>query len=711
MVKFLKNILGLKEEIYSSEEWKAHSRSEIGMLRTASSAKNYKKSNLESDAIEVKIAKLLIDDHILNQRYSEPLHEQTTLKVRDFLESMVTYFFEICALFRRQIFDTNKNSKDFTVGIFKEIFIPQLVLILYSDLFVQKICNLNTSNDFNPTNGYYDLQQHLPINSPLHHLGSFLHIAIKEKNKQINFSAISREYCNDILNHFHSSDAYKEFKTSFLDKLTLNQIHNFAAIKGHFKSLKNRLKIENSNSTLEDEVDKVVSGAFGVMICGTVLERIRDILIHDFEYTVSQFEDFMQYFYELAFCVIKASSFRANFYELNILNCNYSFLMRNFPHLDSNDFPIENNLSNRIIDFLDLIENTLITKQYLLPENPSFTNLVTLNCIFNNNPQIFTHSKYSEDLKNNAQNNLNKSVDYKLELSEFKNPTIENYQNMMVDLKYYNIIQDGISWDTTSFVDISTVLKESIQELENYNFYLPLKSFSNCLYAFLNNNLDTAIKEINASFELVRANKQALHLGSYSEYILAFYLGLKAFSKAPNLLEIKKFIRYSMPINSDKMSVSIAQSMHLISKNIISSDEKTDLYISIYILHILGKFNYLCIKKNRCPKLANNPYEKVLSQFENFINSVIFNQVKGKTLEQCWQVNKPFIKSRKTILDKKIPYIQSNIINILNYPSEHFAIFNSLYLDGHNESRYIYHLLQEESNDLRNFILKKLTNN
>ena len=186
IVKFLKNILGLKEEIYSSEEWKAHSRSGIGMLRAASLATNYKKGNFESDPIEVKIANLLVDDHILNQRWSEPVHEQTTLKVRDFLENMVTYFFEICALFRRQIFDINKNSKNFTIGIFKEIFIPQLVLMLYSDLFVQKVCNLNTSDDFNPLNGYYDLQLQLPINSPLYHLTVFLQIAVKEKNQKFN---------------------------------------------------------------------------------------------------------------------------------------------------------------------------------------------------------------------------------------------------------------------------------------------------------------------------------------------------------------------------------------------------------------------------------------------------------------------------------------------------------------------------------------------
>ena len=265
-LQFLKNILGLKEEIYSSEEWKAHSRSGIGMLRAASLATNYKKGNFESDPIEVKIANLLVDDHILNQRWSEPVHEQTTLKVRDFLENMVTYFFEICALFRRQIFDINKNSKNFTIGIFKEIFIPQLVLMLYSDLFVQKVCNLNTSDDFNPLNGYYDLQLQLPINSPLYHLTVFLQIAVKEKNQQFNFSAISREYCKEILIHFHNRDAYKEFKISFLDKLTLNQIHNFATIKGHFKTLKNRLKIENSNDINEDELDQVVSDAFGVMM-------------------------------------------------------------------------------------------------------------------------------------------------------------------------------------------------------------------------------------------------------------------------------------------------------------------------------------------------------------------------------------------------------------------------------------------------------------
>ena len=694
-VKFVKDIMGLKEEIYSAEEWKAHSRSEIGMLRTTLFEKNYNNSLIVSEPIEAKITKILFENHVLNQNYTEPQHEKIALKVRDFLENMVTYFFEICALFRRQIFDINHgDGREFIFGIFKEIFIPQLVLILYSDIFFQKTVNLNTNDFFSPGNGYYELQKILPINSPLYHLAEFLFIAIEEKkakNQQINFSSISREYCKEILKCLHRHDAYQEFKTNLLDKLTFKQIPNFGTLKSRFKSLRNKLRADNSINTQALNLDDVLSCAFGVMVCGTALERVRKILIHDFKFTDNQFEDFIQYFYKLVFCVLKVSGYRSDSYDFEILQCNKTFLNKCFPNLDSKDFPDKNKIS----------------KRYLLPNNANFINLVTLNCIFNNNPQILTHSKYSEELKNNAQQNLTKSVDYELESNELAIYTAGSYQHR-VGLNYYDVAKQDISWDTTSFLDISTVLYESIKGLETYNFYLPLKAFSNCLFAFINNDIDTAKKEIKNSFDLIKTEKQTLHLGGYTEHILAFYLGLRAFSKAPNSLEIKKLIRYSLPIASENMSVSIAQAIELVSKEIGTPEDRQDLYVSVYILYVLGKFNHMCIKKNRYPDLANNPYEKVLFQFRNFISTVIANQAQGNDLEQCWKTNKPLIKNKKIFLDKTVPYIKSNIVNVLKNPNEHFAIFNSLYLDAHNDSRYIYHLLQEKSADLRSFILNKI---
>ena len=301
-----------------------------------------------------------------------------------------------------------------------------------------------------------------------------------------------------------------------------------------------------------------------------------------------------------------------------------------------------------------------------------------------------------------AKNNLTRTVDTELEDYE-----ANSYQNRPSNINYRQIAKYDISWENTSFLDISIILKRSLNNLERHNFYLPLQHFSNCLSALMRREVTTAQKEILDSFNLIRQNKNNLNLGGYAEYILAFYVGLNV-SKKNNLLELKKIARYLLPIASDGMTDNVAKSLISISKKIASVEVLENLYVSIYVLYVIGKFNCFCIKKNRQPQLVNNPYDKLLSPFKAFINAIIFNQAMHQNLEQAWEENKPNIKNKAIFLDKKMPYIGCNIINILNNPSEHFAIFNSLYLDAYEESRYVYHLLAKDSEPVRIFILNKL---
>ena len=397
IVQVLKNVLGLTNELYSQEEWKALSRSEIGMIRILNLNK-YKVSNCTNGrTIEAMIASILLGEPLLDKSSNHFTDVNSEIKIADFVHTTVIYIFEIFSLFRRQIFDISDNHKEFTIGVLKEILLPQLTLILNSDIFVQKICNLSVGNEFTPSHGYYDLNTWLPVASPIGYFSGYICEAINEKkskNQEINFSSLIRKQFREFFLSFNSFKAYQEFKFTVLDKLSFKQIPNFCTLKGHLKSLRKGL-IEEAPERKE-EINNAINAGFGLIVCGTSLERFKKILIKDFEYTVSQFEECIGYLYILIQDVVKASGFRKNYYSSEILNANYSFLIKNFPHLDKDYFPSQAKISHRIHDFLQLIENTSIIKKYLLPNSTGFMELVAINCLLNNNTEMLNHAFYNE---------------------------------------------------------------------------------------------------------------------------------------------------------------------------------------------------------------------------------------------------------------------------------------------------------------------------
>lgn len=666
--------------------------------------------------------------------------------VYNYLDQVVRYFLDLMFLFRCQTYLVN-NENDFKLAIIKEVFIPQFALILFSDIPNEKFANLmrialkqlwHESNQQSAGSTQFQNQSiiqryteiypfknqsildYLPEYSPLKYLLKALREGI---NIECKFMVVCRRWVKIILQPIHHTDSYKQFVTEFLDKLTSKNIPVLQTLKQHISNLIENLEDEKINYEMVYLIDQTM----GVMQCLSILERIKKILIDSnidenevikiFSYAESLLENNI-------FENKKNNNISTNILENKdfneIIQPNREFIERwkyslfdtdeLFENYSARDFQSKTHriyLSQRSRQLSIMLAKLPVTQSFFYPSNNQSLNYIShLNFIINNFSEQPLVSNYENQAAIDSERNKNKPTRF----LEFKPHANKLFWNNTPQLSF----DYESSWELVKIEDFCNLLY-TIQVMRNFHqlndhkeFYSIIFWFNGCLIDLLNNNLDNAKKNINQAMDKILQSEAVPTLGIFIEYILSFYLGLKAYQSQPNFPALKKIVLWLTPLNTD--TFLNPQTKLTISKIFTCNPEEREVEIEYFLMTVRKYFNYFCLKGNRLPNIVHDPYNPIFLPLKDFIVSVNSGEkLDNDELETLWK-NK-VSKTVQEICNEKMHYSNSNIINILENYLEHFNLFVELYLDGHKDSDYIHSLLYERHDKfyLNAFILKKLT--
>lgn len=742
MLEFLNSVLGLQSHLYTLEQKRVLKGASLyDINRIFLGLTSEKDEYLLYKAITFRLGDLIagtdpfgdmaarfnveteeiskeIDHAIEKDKKFKSDSDVNTYLVYDYLNQAVCYFFDLMFLFRCQTYllTSERDENLFKLQIIKNVIIPQFLLTLYSDVPNKKLINLaftasemDDEDKFKRTCSDKIIFFHSPIfdflpnYSPL----KYLHEVIRRGNAhQGNFMAACRQWIKEILIPISEYDCYQNFVDHFLNKLTPKKIRLLETIQAVLQNLESELPREGAADYL-DLFDKTM----GVLNCFSILERIkRDLKIDN---------EWLPEILETADSILNKAKTKQEQYLgrspnkdnnevaeslkiTQLIDFNYQFIDGwQFKHADTEEdsntlhstHPKHRHyLGQRSRQLFELLTAIPITREYFFPSKiASFKGIAYINYILNNIPKpVYDYTKQAS-----SDNYQNKT---KLIVREpfVPPPPSTPIPDFPVDV----ILPDCSDWETIAHQEICNVLAVSCSNHENSNnaLYLTINLFNQCLINLLNNDKAQASMNIEFALKQILRHQYSLPLGMYVEYILSFYLGLKAYGSRPNFPSLRKMLLWINPLTN------------LPSPNILA--KKNTQYDFFFIL-VIRHFNYFCIKKNRLLNLANNPYMPVFAPLEQFLlfateqnQHICFNQ-----LDIAW--NKLVTKSHKTICKKKLLSTEINIVNILQNHQTHLKLFTDLYLDGHRDAEFIFMLLSEDHVHfyLNDFIVQKLNDN
>lgn len=661
--------------------------------------------------------------------------------LEEYFDYSVRYFLELVFLFRRQIYIySEQHERNFKKSIIKEIYIPQALLIfnpkifaiyaqpkvLFDDIDEFNKAAVNIKNKhlesqfildeidlsikFNPFSDNKSIEQYLPEASPLRYLKQ----AISDSHKNdYNFMVMCRNSIKRILKQKLPLSIYQNFVSQSLDKLSSNKLTLPSTFRRDLKFLLTEL---NSN---DEELIAELNKCAGIFSCFSILERIKKYLLKS-SFNINEFQELIKFSnsaYYISDVMANSLVERSANHEKEFTSKISKLLSHHFTFLFKGDFYcreqskndlnkeefekinpniLEQKLFLRSKDLLLLIEATKHTKQSFLL-NKKFYNLVAVNCILNNCQPQLTIKDYTQEMLQDANFNIN--FDNSMNASD---STYQLKKNEFIDFKLITVAQ--INWYNFPTENICSILKNTLPFFKHHAFYDSVNEFINCLNYLSVQDITNAKISIGKSFNKLIDNR--LHSeGVYIEYILSFYLGLKAYGEKPNFPALKKFAIWLNPMTTETFAnpwyeMTVPSNMN----------SKSEPFINHYLLSVIQHFNYFCVCRNRFPQVINNPYEPIFKPLKKFIYAVINakSQESNEVLNLMW--NKNVDISTKYLIKRKMIITKFNILDILKESEKHFILFLNLFLDGVKDTEYIFALLypDHKAHYIKNFILTKL---
>ncbi len=338
---------------------------------------------------------------------------------------------------------------------------------------------------------------------------------------------------------------------------------------------------------------------------------------------------------------------------------------------------------NGKVDFCKQIKNYIVSAKSIsradrLPNNDT----IVFNEIYQNlltwNPDNYNQSKIhyieNDDLKYILPIFQLKKLFHLTNLNDYGSNSISNrLEGLSIPLYRKTITKEilGNKVATWLNMDYFYTTQKVLCLLENNKSepqFEPIFYFYKCLQALIKNQLESARKYINKSFESLNKNFANICIGIYMSYIMGFYIGLV---KSIKYNKISKYATYLTP--NDFIH------NHLIDSLILKGIHKKEVTWSILFASV-RLFNYFSYRINNLKELIFNPFKAVLNALGPFFREV------NKLLEGANDFNeskitfllKQFIPNKSAILKLKVSYLDINIIGFLKHIHYYFNLYNEL---------------------------------
>ena len=743
-LKFFAKILGVKGDLYHQDGKNTFSLQAIRELLL-----HPDKTSKSQETLTFQLGKIFYGDSIFDTSTTEGsnidsqnLAIQIALKknLEEFFDYFIQHFLRLVFLLRKQVYIYPEKQKNvFIKRIIKEIYVPQAILILYSEnmdislastqsdedslidllkhlpeTYLNQYVKIHSQHNTTYLNNQFALS-FLPSDSPIRYLEKALKNAHKNEYK---FILMCRKMIKTKLDPIIGNcDKYQNFIDSKLNKLSSNKIPSYPTFQNDLKILFQELKGELPTNV---KLQPILKECFGIFMCFSILERIKKYLIQNLNYSDIEFEKLVKF----ANSVLVKST-KPNFGEIELVSQTDKLIFQHYQFIlqsgfqEWQDLPqnhlknlnkyipnyIERKLSIYGIKLLKVIENTKYTQKYFLT-NQNFRNIASINCILNSYPEKISIDTYTNEMLNESQKNLEtqyhlRPINVPYQLGEYE----------YLDFKL--LMPTNFNWHTFATEELCIILKSSLQGFKNHNFYTPINEFINCLIYLSKQDIENATTSIAISFNSLK-DLSILTIGAYLEYILSFYIGLKAYKDKPNFPLLKKYLIFLNPLNPYNFNNPITP--RYIPQITVSQPQEQkknlDPYNAHYLLYIIGHCNYFCLWKNRFPQAAHNPYEALFKPLKKFIYALMtlpISKINDSTLDSFW--NKFVNISIKNLTNRQMSITHLTILDILKESEKHFVLFMDLFLDGVPDTKYIFILLYKyhEYHSIKNFIIKKLS--